>query len=67
MKTNVGTIDKVIRIAAALIIGILVFAKLVTGTTALVLGVVAIILFLTSLVSICPLYSLFGISTCKRK
>jgi len=67
MKANLGMTDKVVRILAAVAIGILYFMNLITGTTAIVLLIVAIILVLTSLISFCPLYYLFGINTRKKQ
>lgn len=67
MKTNMGGIDKIIRVIIALFIGILIMADVVSGTLAIVLGIVAVILVLTSLIGFCGLYAVFGIKTCKRK
>ena len=67
MKANMGSTDKVIRILIALIIGVLYYIGIISGTTALVLEVFAVIFVLTSLISFCPLYLLMGISTCKKK
>jgi hypothetical protein len=66
MKANLGMADKVVRILAAVAIGILYFMNLITGTTAIVLLIVAVILVLTSLISFCPLYYLLGIKTRKK-
>lgn len=66
MKPNLGMTDKVVRILAAVAIGILYFMNIITGTTAIVLLVVAIILVLTSLISFCPIYYLLGIKTRKK-
>jgi len=66
MKANLGMTDKVVRILAAVAIGILYFMNLITGTTAIVLLIVAIILVLTSLISFCPIYYLLGIKTRKK-
>jgi len=66
MKANLGMTDKVVRILAAVAIGILYFMHVITGTTAIVLLIVAIILVLTSLISFCPLYYLLGIKTRKK-
>lgn len=63
MKKNMGTVDKVIRILAAIVIGILYFTKQISGTAAIILLAVAGIFILTSLISTCPLYLPFGIST----
>ncbi|WP_099371890.1 DUF2892 domain-containing protein [Sphingobacterium sp. 1.A.5] len=67
MKTNMGPQDKTIRIIIAVIIAVLFFTKVITGTLAIVLLVVAGIFILTSLIGYCPVYSIIGISTCKKK
>ncbi|WP_156309018.1 YgaP family membrane protein [Sphingobacterium endophyticum] len=67
MKTNMGSQDKTIRIILAIIIAVLFFTKIISGTLAIVLLVVAGIFILTSLIGFCPLYSLLGISTCRKK
>jgi hypothetical protein len=63
MKANMGTIDKGIRIAVAVLVGVLYFTGQISGITAIILGVLAVIFVLTSLISFCPLYLPFGIST----
>lgn len=67
MKKNMGSTDKFIRILLAIIVAVLYFTKTIDGTTATVLGVLAIVFALTSLISFCPLYAPFGINTCKSK
>jgi hypothetical protein len=67
MKKNMGSIDKVIRLVLALIIIILAFTKVVTGTWATVLLILSAVFILTSLFSFCLLYAAFGISTRKKK
>jgi hypothetical protein len=66
MKANLGMADKVVRILAAVAIGILYFMNVITGTAAIVLLIVAIILVLTSLISFCPIYYMLGIKTRKK-
>ena len=66
MKKNMGTIDKAVRILAAVVIAILYFMGIITGTTAIILLVIAAIFILTSFMSFCPLYAPFGISTIKK-
>lgn len=63
MKKNMGTIDKVIRILVAVVIAILFFTNVVTGTLGIVLLVLAAVFVLTSFISFCPLYFPFGINT----
>lgn len=67
MKANMGTSDKIIRVIIAVVIGILIYTNVLSDTLAIVLGVLGIVLLLTSLVGFCPLYTLFGIKTCKTK
>ena len=66
MKKNMGSTDKIIRIAIAVIIAILYFTNTISGTLAIVLGAFALIFIITSFVSVCPLYALLGISTRKK-
>lgn len=62
-----GTADRIIRVIIAAIIGVLYLTGTVTGTLGIVLIVLAGVFVLTSLISFCPLYAPFGISTCKTK
>ena len=67
MKKNMGNADRIIRILFAAAIAVLYFTGNISGILAYVLlGVGAIFLF-TSLAGSCPLYSVFGINTCKVK
>jgi hypothetical protein len=66
MKKNMGSADRVIRILVAVTIAILYFTNQISGTAAIILGVVAIIFVATSFMSFCPLYLPFGISTAKK-
>lgn len=67
MKSNLGSIDKAIRILIAVALSILYFTGTVTGTLAYVLLAAGAILLLTALINFCPMYRIFGISTCKVK
>jgi hypothetical protein len=67
MKKNVGTIDKVIRILLAVVIAILYFTHIISGTLAILLLILAGIFILTSLVSICPIWMALGIKTTKTE
>ena len=66
MKKNMGTADRVVRILIALAIAGLYFTGRISGTLAIVLGIVAVMFLLTSLVGSCPGYLPLGLSTCKR-
>ncbi len=67
MTKNMGSTDKVIRLLAAAVVAILYLTGIISGTVAIVLGIIALIFVLTSMISFCPLYLPFGISTLKRK
>lgn len=67
MKKNMGSVDRVVRVLIAAIIAGLYLGGAISGTLGIVLLVVAGVFVLTSLVSFCPLYAPFGISTCKVK
>lgn len=67
MKKNMGTADRIIRLLLAAVFAYLYFGGIVTGTFGIVLAVLGGVFVLTSLVSFCPLYSIFGISTCPEK
>ena len=64
MKKNMGNADRIIRVIIAAIIGILYFTNIISGTLAIVLLVLSVVFFLTSIISFCPLYTIFGLKTC---
>lgn len=66
MKKNMGSLDRIIRTLLALFVGVLYYTGVISGTTAIILGVIAVVFLLTSLVSTCPLYLPFGLSTKKK-
>ncbi len=67
MKKNMGSTDKIVRIILAVVFAALYFTGTVSGTFGLVLLILGAVFLLTSVVSFCPLYAPFGISTCKTK
>ena len=67
MKKNMGTTDKSFRIVLAVVFGIVAFSGALASPWNYVLLVFGAIFLLTSSISFCPLYVLFGISTCKVK
>ncbi|MCC6182670.1 MAG: DUF2892 domain-containing protein [Bacteroidia bacterium] len=67
MKKNIGTLDKIIRLGLAFVIAILYFLNVISGAMALSLGILAVVFIATSMLSFCPLYLPFGISTRKNK
>ncbi len=67
MKKNTGTIDRIARIVLALVFVGLYFGGIVTGTLGIVLLVLAGVFAATAIVSFCPLYVIFGFSSCPAK
>jgi glucose uptake protein GlcU len=65
MKKNMSSTDKIIRLVLAALIAVLYFTNVISGTWAIILGVLAVIFLVTGLVGVCPLYKLLGISTNK--
>ena len=66
MKTNMGVIDKAVRVLFAAVVGILYAVNAISGTPAVVLGILAAIMVVTSLIGFCPLYVPVGLSTKKK-
>ena len=62
-----GTADRVIRTMAAVIVALLYYYDVISGTLGIVLLVVAAVFLLTSFVSFCPLYAPFGLRSCPKK
>lgn len=67
MKPNMGNIDRIVRVLIAAVVAVLYFTKVIDGVLAIVLGALAAVFVLTSLISFCPLYTLLGINTCGTK
>lgn len=67
MKKNMGSTDRIIRLFIAVIFAGLYYSNIISGTLGLVLIILAAVFALTSFISFCPLYPLFGINTCKNK
>lgn len=63
MKANLHSFDRIVRMLFSAVVAVLFYFGIISGTTAIVLGILAIVLLLTSLINFCPLYSVFGIST----
>ncbi len=66
MQPNMGTVDRVLRIAVALVIAGLYFTGQISGTLATVLVVLAVVFFVTAAAARCPAYLPFGLSTRKK-
>lgn len=62
-----GALDKSLRVLIAIVIALLFYLDAIEGTLAYVLMAFAIIFLITSFISFCPLYTILGINTCRRK
>lgn len=63
MKQNMGRWDRVLRLAAAALIAVLLIAGVLEGTAAVVLAIIAAIFVITTFAGFCPFYAPFKIST----
>lgn len=66
MLKNMSRTDGIIRILAAVIIFIFIAAGSLSGTTAVILGIIAVVLAITGFTGFCPIYKALGISTLKN-
>jgi Protein of unknown function (DUF2892) len=62
MKTNVGGIDRILRI----VLGLALIAMTLTGTIG-VWGWIGVVPIATAALGFCPLYTVLGFSTCPLK
>ncbi len=66
MKSNMGLLDRLVRIGLVALVAVLFFTGQLSTTAAVILGVLAVVFLLTSVVGVCPLYLPRGLSTRKR-
>ena len=67
MKKNMGMADRLLRIILAIAVAVLIYLGEISGTAAIILGIIAGVFLLTSIIKFCPLYTVVGINTCKAK
>jgi hypothetical protein len=67
MKKNMGFADRIIRLLLAALVAVLYYMDIISGTLGIILVVLAIIFLVTSLISFCPLYLPFGLSTKEKE
>ena len=67
MKKNMGNVDRIFRFVVAAALIALYYNGTISGVLGIVVVILAIVFFLTSLMGFCPLYLPFGIKTCKAK
>lgn len=64
--SNVGTLDRIVRVLVGVLLLVLGFGGFVTGTAGLVLKVVGFVPLATALIGFCPLYLPLRLSTKAR-
>ena len=64
---NIGNTDRIIRVIIAVFLAGLYYSGSIPETLSFVVMVFSVILIVTSVVRICPLYLPFGISTLRKK
>jgi sulfite exporter TauE/SafE len=67
MNTNIGSIDRVVRIVAGVALLAFALGYIAPGTGWNWLGWIGVVPILTAALGNCPLYSLLGVSTCPLK
>jgi len=66
MTKNMGIVDRVIRILLAIVVIVLYLTGNISGIAAIILGILALVFILTSLIGFCPLYVPLKISTISK-
>jgi hypothetical protein len=64
MVRNESNVDRTVRALVGAVLLIAWVAGWLSGTLAVVLGVIGIVLLATAAMGFCPMYRLLGISTC---
>lgn len=67
MKQNISTSDMIIRVILAIVLLTLTGMHVITGFWGIVAWFFAAVFVFTAIAGTCPLYALFGISTCKKR
>jgi hypothetical protein len=67
MIKNMGSTDRIIRSAAAILILIFIFTGALEGAAAVILGIVAAMFLGTSAIGHCPMYPPLKITTLRKK
>jgi len=65
-KQNMGTLDRTIRLLLAAAVAVLYLTGNVTGLAAIILGILAVVFVITSVIGFCPLYVPLGLNTGKK-
>lgn len=67
MNANIGSVDKLVRLLLAIVLILLFYFEVLTGTAGIIALLVALILTVTSLINFCPFYSIFRLNSILKK
>jgi hypothetical protein len=65
MRPNMGTADRDIRLVLAAVFGLIALFAPFGGPWQIIPAVLALVMLFTAAKAFCPLYAIFGFSTCK--
>lgn len=67
LKLNMNQTDRVVRLIVAALLSIMYYLDVIHGILGYIGLALAVIFVATAFVRFCPIYALFGWSTCKRE
>lgn len=66
MPKNMASIDRIARVLLAAMVAVLYLTGVISGLAAMLLGLIALIFIVTSVIGFCPLYVPLKLSTKKE-
>jgi hypothetical protein len=67
MKKNLAGFDRIGRVLIAVLIAVLYFTNVVSGTLGIVLLILGAVFVVTAILDFCPIYWILGLSTKKQE
>jgi hypothetical protein len=67
MRKNVGKMDRIVRLALAVVLIILAYAKIIPQNLTIAVYVISVIIAMTGFVRFCPLYKMLHKSTVREE
>ena len=65
MTANESSLDRIIRLVVGIAALVAAFAIGIGSVGGIILAIVGVVMLVTAAVGFCPLYRVFGLSTCK--
>lgn len=63
MKKNMGSFDRTLRVILAIVVAIFIVSGELSGLSAIIFGIIAVIFLITGFIGFCPIYVPFRIQT----